>query len=78
MAQQIGVQRSLTLETLYTIYSVVDPAVSCKHHFMLLGGLTSGGSALGPGGTGPPNRVAIGPNFSRTLDTLWSIDSPKN
>ena len=40
---------------------------------------SSGGSTLGRGGglgTGP-QIVARPPNFSRTLDTLWSTDSQK-
>ena len=51
--------------------------------------LHSGASTLGPGrGHGPPNRrqapnlagplkLWLGPKISRTLDTLWSIDSQK-
>ena len=43
----------------------------------------SGGFTLGPGGTGPLKsrsapKLWLGHIFSRTLDTLWSIDSQKN
>ena len=42
-----------------------------------------GGSTLGSEGTQVPKswlapKLWIGPKFSRTLDTLWSIDSLKN
>jgi len=42
-------------------------------------GLHSGRSTLAPGGAQALQIVAIGPDkFSRTLDTLWSIESQKN
>jgi len=37
---------------------------------------SSGGSTLGPGAQAPPNR-GYAPKFSRTVDTVWSIDSQK-
>jgi len=37
---------------------------------------TSGDSTPRPGGAQAP-KSWIGPKFSRTLDTLWSIDSQK-
>ena len=42
--------------------------------------LSSGGSTLGPRGAQPPPppKSWLDPKFSRTLDTLWSIDSQKN
>jgi len=36
--------------------------------------MLSGSSTLGPGGYRPP-KSWLGPKFSRTVDTLWSIDS---
>jgi len=37
-----------------------------------------GGSTLGSGGGAqPPPKSWLGPKFSRTLDTLWSVDSKK-
>jgi len=44
-------------------------------------GLHSGRSTLAPGGAQALQIVAIGlgpDKFSRTLDTLWSIESQKN